>query len=61
MARKLIEHTYGPHIYMQLQLDCGAIVEIDVYFREDGTHYRTSADNDPATRDAIIAAFNEFY
>ena len=61
MARKLIEHTYGPHIYMQLQLDCGAIVEIDVYFREDGTHYRTSADNDPATRQTIIKAFNELY
>lgn len=61
MARKLIEHTYGPHIYMSLQLDCGAIVEIDVYFRSDGTIYRTSADNDPATREAIIAAFNDLY
>jgi hypothetical protein len=61
MAKKLIEHTYGSHIYMMLQLDSGAIVEIDVYFRSDGTHYRTSADNDPATRDAIIAAFNDLY
>lgn len=61
MSRKLIEHTYGNHIYMKLQLDCGTVEEIDVYFRDTGCIYRTSADNAPPVREAIIAAFNELY
>ena len=61
MARKLIEHTYGGHIYMMLQLDCGTVEEIDAYFRDTGWTYRTTADNDPPVREAIIEAFNKLY
>ena len=61
MAKKLIEHTYGSHIHMILQLDNGIIANIDAYIREAGWTYRTSADDDPATREAIIEAFNRLY
>ena len=66
MATKLAEHTNGTHIYMRLRLDSGRIEEIDVYLREDGTTYRTSADhcpeNHPADlRDQIIEAFHALY
>lgn len=58
---KLKEHTCGPHIYMSMQLDDGTQAEIDVYIRADGSSYRTTADNDPARRAEIIAAFNALY
>lgn len=61
MATKLIEHTYGTHIYMQLRLDNGNIEEIDVYHTDNGIKYRTTADNDPEIRAEIIAAFNALY
>ncbi len=59
---KLIEHTYGNHIYMKMQLDSGNIAEIDVYITAHGEIYKTSADNG-AERDRveIIRAFNELY
>ena len=43
---KLVEHTYGNHIYMKMRLDNGRIEEIDVYYTKDGgTIFKTSADN----------------
>lgn len=45
MAVKLEEHTYGNHIYMKMRLDNKRIEEIDVYLRNDGEHYVTSADH----------------
>lgn len=45
MAVKLVEHTYGTHIYMKMRLDNGRIEEIDVYLRNDGEHYVTSVDH----------------
>ena len=45
MAVKLEEHTYGTHIYMKMRLDNKRIEEIDVYLRNDGEHYVTSADH----------------
>lgn len=42
---KMIVHTYGTHIYMKMCLDNGRIEEIDVYLRNDGEHYVTSADH----------------
>lgn len=45
MAVKLVEHTYGTHIYMKMRLDNGRIEEIDVYIRNDGEHYVTSVDH----------------
>ena len=66
MAVKLVESTYGAHIYMKMKLDSGRIEEIDVYFRDDGTHYRTSADACPENhpvglRDEIISTFGKLY
>lgn len=61
MPKKLIEHTYGTHIYMKLKLDCGTIEEIDAYVRETGCAYRTTADHDPARREEVIRAFHELY
>lgn len=61
MTRKLIEHTYGSHVYMKLQLDNGITAEIDAYIRETGWSYHTSVDGNPALREAVIAAFNELY
>ena len=71
---KLEEHTNGNHIYMRMKLDNGRIEEIDVYIREDGEQYKTSADNGAeldkteeqkqnrkALREEIIRAFNELY
>lgn len=71
---KLDEHTNGNHIYMKMKLDNGRIEEIDVYIREDGEYYKTSADygaeldkteeqkrNRKALREEIIKAFNELY
>ena len=69
MIAKLAEHTYGDHIYMRMRLDDGRIEEIDVYLRNEGTVYRTSADAEMGTnlvsgmktRQEIIDAFNDLY
>lgn len=45
MAVKLVEHTYGTHIYMKMRLDNKRIEEIDVYLRNDGEHYVISVDH----------------
>lgn len=73
MSEKLIEHTYGSHIYMKIRLDNKRIEEINVYLRDDGEHYITSADHGmelcsgeslrqkQKLRQEIIGAFNELY
>lgn len=73
MPKKLIEHTYATHIYMRIKLDNKGIEEIDVYLREDGEHYVTSADHGmelcsgemlkqkQKLRQEIIDAFNKLY
>lgn len=69
MLLKLGEQTNGNHVYMKMRLDNGRIEEIDVYFREDGITYITSADHGMSlnpeehmrTREMIIAAFNKLY
>lgn len=73
MAVKLVEHTYGTHIYMKMRLDNKRIEEIDVYIRNDGEHYVTSADHGMSLykgkeledkkrlRQEIIDTFNELY
>ena len=73
MAVKLVEHTYGTHIYMKMRLDNKRIEEIDVYIRNDGEHYVTSADqgmelykgkeleDKKRLRQEIIDTFNELY
>lgn len=71
---KLEEYTYGSHIYMKMRLDSKRIEAIDVYIREDGEHYITSADhgaeldkteeqkrNRKSLREEIIKAFKELY
>lgn len=73
MSEKLIEHTYGSHIYMKIRLDNKRIEEINVYLRNDGEHYITSANHGmelcsgeslrqkQKLRQEIIGAFNELY
>ena len=73
MAEKLEERTYGTHIYMKMRLDNQRIEEIDVYFRNAGEHYVTSADHGmelykgkeledrKRLRQEIIDTFNELY
>lgn len=73
MAVKLEEHTYGTHIYMKMRLDNGKIEEIDMYLRNDGEHYVTSADHGmelckgkeleerKRLRQEIIDTFKELY
>lgn len=73
MPEKLVEHTYGTHIYMKMRLDNKRIEEIDAYLRKDGEHYVTSADHGmelysgenlkqrQKLRQGIIDAFNELY
>ena len=73
MALKLEEHTYGTHIYMKMRLDNKRIEEIDVYLRNDGEHYITSADRGMESykgkeleerkrlRQEIIDTFHELY
>ena len=73
MAVKLVEHTYGTHIYLRMRLDNKRIEEIDVYLRNNGDHYVTSADHGmelcsgeslkrkQKLRQEIIDAFNELY
>lgn len=71
---KLEEHTYGTHIYMKMRLDNGRIEEIDVYLRNDGEFYTTSADHGAELdkteeqrktraelREEIIRTFKELY
>ena len=58
--KKLTEHTYGTHIYMKMELN-NNIEEIDVYLRENGTHYRTTGDHDKELRKEIITAFKKLY
>ena len=58
--KKLIEHTYGTHIYMKMELN-GRIEEIDVYVREDRWTYRTTGDNSQERRKQIIDAFCTLY
>lgn len=45
MPEKLVEHTYGTHIYMKMRLDNKRIEKIDVYLRNDGNYYVTSVDH----------------
>lgn len=45
MPEKLVEHTYGTHIYMKMRLDNKRIEKIDVYLRNDGNYYITSVDH----------------
>lgn len=73
MPEKLVEYTYGTHIYMKMRLDNKRIEEIDVYLRNDGNHYVTSVDHGmelcsgerlkqkQKLRQEIIDAFNELY
>lgn len=57
--RKIEEHTYGLHIHMKLEID-GKEYAVDCYFRDDGEHYKTSADG-TEDREKVIQAFNELY
>lgn len=57
--RKLKEHTYGEHIYMQLELS-DKIYEVDCFLRDDGEHFKTSADG-TEEREKVIEAFNLLY
>ena len=57
--KKLKEHTYGTHIYMQLELE-GKIYEVDCFFRNDGEHFKTTADG-TEEREKVIEAFNLLY
>lgn len=68
MPIKLAEQTTGAHTYMRLRLPSGRIEEIDVYWRENGPHYVTSADHFPdnplhpqGLREQIIQAFNDLF
>ena len=56
---KIIEHTYGASIYMKLEVD-GEEHEVTCYLREDGKHYKTTADGTD-DREKVIAAFEELY
>lgn len=61
MLKKLVEHTYGSHIYMKLSID-NVVYEIDVYIRENGDVYETTADKiSQEKREEVIAAFNKLY
>jgi hypothetical protein len=57
--KKIIEHTYGTHIYMRLVIS-GKEYEVDCYLRNDGDHYKTSADG-TEEREKVIDAFNKLY
>lgn len=61
MAVKLIEHTYGGHIYMKMRLPSGGIAEIDVSLHADGLHYRTTGDYCETLRRQIIDTFHQLY
>ena len=57
--KKLKEHTYGTNIYMQLELE-GKIYEVDCFFRNDGEHFKTTADG-TEERENVIEAFSLLY
>ena len=57
--KKITEHTYGTHIYMKLEID-GKEFEVDWYLRNDGEHFKTSADG-TEDREKVIEAFNQLY
>ena len=59
--KKLVEHTYGTHIYMKMELGNKSVEEIDVYIREDGEHYKTSGDYNKELREEIIRTFKKLY
>ena len=59
VMKKLKEHTYGTHIYMQLELE-GKIYEVDCFFRNDGEHFKTTADG-TEEREKVIEAFRLLY
>ena len=58
---KIVEHTYGIHIYMQIKLDSGRMEEIDVHLTDKGKKYVTSADHRIKLRNEIIEAFEKLY
>ena len=60
MPTKLIEHTYGTHTYMQIRMPDGIIEEIDVYWLESGTRYKTTSTSEER-RQEVIKAFKELY
>ena len=57
--KKLIEHTYGTHIYMKLAIN-EKEYEVDCYLRNDGEHFKTSADGTP-DQEKVIDAFKALY
>ena len=57
--KKLYEQTYGTSIFMRIELN-GEIQEISCYLRNDGEHYKTTADG-TEKRKAVIDAFNKLY
>lgn len=57
--KKIIEHTYGSHIYMKLSVD-GKEYEVDCCLHDDGEHFKTTADR-TAQREKVITAFKELY
>lgn len=58
-TKKITEHTYGTYIYMKLEID-GKQYEVGCYLRNDGEHYKTTADGTPDS-EKVIKAFNELY
>lgn len=61
---KLVEHVYGLSAYLKMEIR-GHIVELTVYFRNDGEHYSTPdySKRGPGwpTREEIIAAYHELF
>ncbi len=57
--KKITEHTYGTHIYMKLSIDNGEY-EVDCYLRDDGEHFKTTADG-TGKREEVIKAFRTLY
>lgn len=57
--KKLREGTYGTHIYMKLEIDRKEY-EVDCYLRNDGEHFKTSADG-TEDRERVIEAFKKLY
>ena len=57
--KKITEQTYGTHIFMKLEID-GKEFKVDCYLRNDGEHFKTSADG-TADREKVIEAFNKLY
>lgn len=55
--RKIIEHTYGTHIYMKLLIG-EKEYEVDCHLRNDGEYFKTTAD-DTEYREMVISAFKQ--